>query len=366
MNSARSPEQRERGKRPLFFHYATTIYFRRISKLPRGLLPSISLMFILLPLFFYGHDVKAAELAYFVQQGNYKQEGLYPIEVWHPGTGYLSYEEAKDALLTSLLQTRNECQDRTINRRGATCAITHIWASSFNVSIFQLSIPPGSEVTHAISFVIGVPFYMSCTDGFEGLFVGSCAGNVISKQRDQQCPIAPLQPLPNDPCTQSLEAGRGVDVNGACVAGLTPEMQQQAQCLADKITSLGVPYSGPTSTIRTGAYQAHLREIWEKLIELENLEDPAVKQACTSRKAEIEAHKLSHGLTDRPATSSQHEIGNALDAGKDVIRELINRVTTDTSDLQDYVNSPFPNPPACNLRWGGRFQRRDTVHFQLP
>lgn len=340
---------------------------QRISKLPQRLLPYISLMIMPLSLFVYGHDVKAVEIAYYVQQGYYKQDGLYPIEVWHLGTGYASYEEAKDALLASLLQTRSECQDRTINRLGATCAITHIWASSFNVSVFPVSTPPGSEVTGGSNFVIGVPYHMSCTDGFEGLFVGSCAGNVISKQRDQQCPIAPLQPLPNDPCTQSLEAGRGVDVNGACAAGLTPEMQQEAQCLANKITSLGIPYPGPTSSIRSSAYQTHLREIWEKSGELKKLKDPAVIQACASRKAEIEAHKLSHGLTDRPAASSSpHESGNAVDIGRDVVRELINRVTTDTSDVQDYINTPFANPPACNLRWGGRFRQYDWVHFQLP
>lgn len=182
---------------------------------------------------------------------------------------------------------------------------------------------------------------------------------------EESCPIGSLQPL-NDNCALSLEAGNGVDGAGAC-PGLTPEMNQQKQCLANKITSLGISYPGPTSTTRTGPYQAHLREIWEKLRELKKLEDPAVIQACASRKAEIEAHKLSHGLTDRPAASnSRHESGNAVDIGNDVARELINRVTTDTSDVQDYVNSPFSNPPACNLQWGGRFQQNNWIHFQLP
>ncbi|WP_461577222.1 M15 family metallopeptidase domain-containing protein [Sulfuricaulis sp.] len=143
-------------------------------------------------------------------------------------------------------------------------------------------------------------------------------------------------------------------------------MQQQAQCLADKITSVGISYPGPTATVRTSAYQAHLREIWEKLIELEKEKDPTIRQACASRKAEIENHKRSHGLTDEPAESSRHETGEAVDVGNEVIRELINRVTTDTSDVQNYINTPFANPPACNLRWGGRFRRRDSIHFQLP
>lgn len=290
-------------------------------------------------------------------------------EVWHPGTGYVSYEEAKNALLTSLLQTRNECQDRTINRLGATCTITHIWTSSFNVSVSQLFIPPNSEVTYASSFNVSVPYYMSCTDGSRGLFVGSCGGNVIYKQRDQQCTIAPLQPLPaNDNCAQSLEIGNGVDVMGAC-PGLTPEMQQQAQCLANKITSLGIQYPGPTATIRSTAYQAHLREIWDKDLALKKLTNPTLIQACATRRDEISREKTKHMLRARPAkpSSSQHEYGNAVDIGRDIASELIERVTTDMSDVEDYVRSPSPNPPACELRWGGRFQDNyDPVHFDLP
>lgn len=145
--------------------------------------------------------------------------------------------------------------------------------------------------------------------------------------------------------------------------GLTPAMQQQLQCLADKITALGIPHSGPTATVRTSAYQAHLREIWEKSIALEKETAPA----CASRKAEIEGHRAAHGLTDEPTTSSsRHETGEAVDVSKDVVRELTNRVTTDMSSVQDYIHSPFANPPACNLRWGGTFKKRDSVHFQLP
>jgi hypothetical protein len=34
-------------------------------------------------------------------------------------------------------------------------------------------------------------------------------------------------------------------------------------------------------------------------------------------------------------------------------------------DVQDYVNNPLVNPPACKLRWGGRFKDYDPVHFDL-
>ncbi len=301
-----------------------------------------------------------------MQYGYYQQEGLYPIEVWQSGTGYASYDEAVDALVPALLQWPHQCVDQAIIIGGAICTFKYVGTPTFNLNVSQLYVPPNSEVKFASSFLVALPLLETCTNGNQFITADFCAGNIIAKQRDQQCPIAPLQPLPNDPCTQSLEAGNGVDSTGTCPE-LTPEMKQQAQCLADKITSLGISYPGPTATIRTSAYQAHLREIWEKLIELKKLKDPAVIQACASRKAEIETHKLSHGLTDRPAVSnSRHESGNAIDIGRDVVHELINRVTTDTSGVQDYINSPFTNPPACNLQWGGRFRQYDWVHFQLP
>lgn len=366
MNSAWALDRHKRGQ--LFTRYATLIRFRRAPKLPRGLLQSINSILLLLPLFFYGHDVKAdAELAYFVQYGYYKQEGLYPIEVWQPGTGYASYEEAIGSLVPALLQRPGQCVNQTFNFSGVTCTLTYIGTPTFNAGVFNLYVPPNSEVKFASSFSVSLPLLMTCTNGYQGITADYCGGAIIAKQRDQQCPIAPLQPLSDDPCTQSLEAGRGVDVYGACASGLSPEMQQEAQCLANKITSLGISYPGPTSTIRTGAYQAHLREIWEKAIELDGLDDPAVIQACASRKTEIEGHKISHGLTNEPtASSSRHGTGEAVDVGNDVVRELSNRVTTDMSDLQEYVNSQISNPPACNLRWGGRFRQYDPVHFQLP
>lgn len=342
--------------------------FRSILTLPRRLLPSISSMILVLPLFFYGPDVRAAtESAFYLWYGNTEQAGLEPLEVWNPGTGYSSFQDAVDALVPVIASI---CNNYTINfSNGVSCTYQYVGDYPRSSYISQY-LPKNSEVIAVRLYQILLPLYGTCTNGYTELRGDLCGGAIREKVRNippQQCPITPLQPLPDDPCTQSLEAGLGVDVNGACAAGLTPEMQQEAQCLDNKITSLGIPYPGPTATIRTPAYQAHLREIWEKLRELNNLKDPAVIQACAGRKTEIEAHKFSHGLTDRPAVSnSRHESGNAIDIGRDVVRELINRVTTETSDLQDYVNSPISNPPACNLQWGGRFRQYDWVHFQLP
>lgn len=46
------------------------------------------------------------------------------------------------------------------------------------------------------------------------------------------------------------------------------------RCFADKIAATNaiaypaIPYSGPTATIRNPAYQAHLQNVWDKMIEL--------------------------------------------------------------------------------------------------
>lgn len=344
--------------------------FRWIPRLRAELTPSITSTVLLLSLLFSGNNVNAAieESAYYLNLSVYQQDGLDPLEVWNPGTGYSSFGEAVATIIPTLLQYPNSCiQTRTIRfLNGVSCTLTYTGGNpavfGFGTNIYR---PSTGDVKAVVSYAIIVPLLISCSNGNSGITNDWCGGQIKQKIRDipnPQCPIAPLQPLPNDPCTQSLEAGRGKDKNGACAVGLTPEMQQEAQCLANKITSLGISYPGPTATLRTPAYQAHLREIWEKWEALKEERNPV----CASRKAEIENHKLSHGLTNEPAESSHHETGEAVDVSNEVIRELINRVTTDTSDVQDYINTPHANPPACILRWGGKFRRYDPIHFQLP
>jgi hypothetical protein len=184
------------------------------------------------------------------------------------------------------------------------------------------------------------------------------------------CPVPPLKPLPpDDYCAQSLEAGKGKDVYGACSIALTPATQQQAQCLANKIGALNIPYDGPESTVRSPAYQAHFKEIWENSAWLDAIEeqgDPAVIQACAARRAEVASHMGYHGIVGEPAKSdSNHLSGQAIDVASSVVQQMMAAVGTEWSDVQDYVRSNQVNPPACNLTWGGRFRRYDPVHFQL-
>lgn len=214
---------------------------------------------------------------------------------------------------------------------------------------------------------------------------GKCSNQATGTIVVTACPVPPLKPLPaNDACTASLENGLGVDVDGTCPK-LSDNMKAQMQCFADKITATNVtaspqiPYAGPTATYRTTAYQAHLREIWDKMIQLDL---PANKNnaACKTRRAEIVAAKGcdtnagGHCLEFRPADDSKHSIGQAFDISKSTIQGLLQELTPlpppAMSRLQKKQEQIFlianwlAQPTACNLTWGGSFN--DRVHFQLP
>ena len=213
----------------------------------------------------------------------------------------------------------------------------------------------------------------------------------ISYTSEANCPIDPLPELPKgDLCTDSLEQGAGVDVNKAC-PDLEPEMEKQAQCLANKISRLGlsVPYTGPGATVRTTAYQQHFVDVWKWKTKIDK-DSPTwsdtEKQACAPIVAKVEAEMAKHKIVGKPSNSGDqapHVQRKAIDIDEAVVDAMDAKVSETTfivplyclfcppgypvyiGDVQDYVNNALLNPPPCNLRWGGRFRNYDGVHFDI-
>ncbi len=197
------------------------------------------------------------------------------------------------------------------------------------------------------------------------------------------CPVPDLTAPPfNDACAESLDAGLGEDVSGDCPQ-LSDDMKNQIQCFADKITATNVtarppiPYSKATATIRNAAYQAHLREIWDKMIEL-NIPDNKNNEARRPRQDKVIAEKGcassgncdtnkctagSHCFAYQPATDSNHSTGTAFDVPKGTINGLLLELTPlppapmtplQQQQAQMYMIAYWlASPTACNLVWGG-------------
>lgn len=172
------------------------------------------------------------------------------------------------------------------------------------------------------------------------------------------CPVDPLPDFPTpttDACSASLEARLGLADPAVCPRIPVMEDKNGEPCLKKKLGDLGVPYAGPTSTIRTPAYQAHLKDVWDKWWEHGFVSDPTLYQACTARRTIVENEKNKHGISYDPIGTSHNE-GKAFD----ISRATVDRVPD--------VSGMLRQAPACNLRWGGDYRDSppDAVHFYTP
>lgn len=178
------------------------------------------------------------------------------------------------------------------------------------------------------------------------------------------CSVPDLLPKPTDACSVELEAGKGkvLSVGSACPLPEIMTDPRGHQCFKDKVDALGLtnaPYNGPTATIRTAAYQAHLEDLWDKNIRHGRITDPTMKALCAERKAKVDTEISVHGLTDKPAGRG-HELGRAFDVSNATVNEI-------ESTLLGAGRSIFGlilTPPPCNLQWGGYYPNTiDRVHF---
>lgn len=276
------------------------------------------------------------------------------------------------------------------------------------VNLFQLT--PACPTNYTMGTYGGYSYYCLVNSSGNTTANGTCTGTTCTCNTGYQpdaaktacvaasaCTVDPLPPLPaDDACAEVLEnIGSTQAQKDAACGALTPALQAGEACLMDKLSRTNDLVSGTpiplkiTADIRDIAYQAHLRQVWDKMETLVSLmkKDPAMQTACAARRAEIAAEKgcdnagvckscyaesatqRSHCLKGMPASpnpnDAQHTQGNAFDVS----------ATSTIAPLQDALDARNPpqtipqfldDPTNCNLVWGGTFKtNKDPVHFQV-
>lgn len=208
------------------------------------------------------------------------------------------------------------------------------------------------------------------------------------------CPIDDLSTDPNDPnglkalskqfnetpeqakLTQNLEDGMD------SYSLLSPETRNAEQCLAGRVASeLLQENSGykVTAAVRTLAYQAHLRKLWDKFFDLKRTikKKPAIKQMCPTLIAKVEGEmgfRLDQDPTDPDSTCTAAGRNHCIrsipaDPNKDPKHAVKLAFDISQTAVKNYQNILLPprtmatEANACKLTWGGGFTPIDRVHF---
>ena len=205
------------------------------------------------------------------------------------------------------------------------------------------------------------------------------------------CPVKELTPIA-DLSTQSGETAEQTDLTKKLEDGmngyslLSAATQAAEQCLAGRInTVVGPPSTSGykvTSTIRTPAYQKHLREVWDKFIELQSKvdDDPSIQQSCQTLITKVEG-EMGFSLSQDPADKAdkcnpalgrahcvryppakadpKHIAKTAFDIPLPTVEAFTRRLKRPPpSTVQQEANT-------CGLKWGGTFSSPDRIHFLL-
>jgi hypothetical protein len=154
------------------------------------------------------------------------------------------------------------------------------------------------------------------------------------------CPVEPLKPI-TDPDALRFENGDNVRTDR-----LSANIQRNLQCLRNAI-ALERPAGSitVTSAWRPQAYQDHLREIVDKISQI-NTEGNKKIPACDPIRSDLLLEKARHGLGTIVGRTSNHTAGNAFDASWSGIRAA----RLDALATQCGLTRPFPTD--------------DPVHFQ--
>ncbi len=146
------------------------------------------------------------------------------------------------------------------------------------------------------------------------------------------CQIPPLTEI-TDTAALNFEAGNTVNTSG-----LNATMTAGLSCLQGAASAAGGSVT-VNSAYRPPAYQAHLREVWDRWNDLRNRRDPE----CANLRTEVQAEFQRHGLllTQRPAAASAHTRGEAFD----INWNLPAGVSIDTLATNCGLQRPFATDP---------------------
>ena len=146
------------------------------------------------------------------------------------------------------------------------------------------------------------------------------------------CPVPPLTPI-TDPAAQNFENGNTVDETG-----LNAAMTAALACLRAAAGAAGGAIT-VNSAFRPPAYQAHLREVWDRWNDLRNRRE----QECQDLRTQVQQEFQRHGLllSQRPAAASAHTRGEAFDANWN----LPAGTNIDTLAAGCGLQRPFANDP---------------------
>lgn len=119
------------------------------------------------------------------------------------------------------------------------------------------------------------------------------------------CQVPPLTPI-TDPTALNFEAGNTVDTDD-----LQANMQTALDCVQAAVADAGGTVT-VSSAYRPPAYQAHLREVWDKWRLLRDRREPECADLRTQVQQEFNRHGLL--LTQQPASpNGPHTQGAAID-----------------------------------------------------
>ena len=229
---------------------------------------------------------------------------------------------------------------------------------SATITGFTITGADASEFTTDFASLIGrelpqgqcVSFHVSVTPiraGFHRAVLdisSTHAGGGVLIPLQAGCPVSPLSPI-TDSAAQNFEAGNTVDTTR-----LQPALQTALSCFQSAVTAAGGNTSSfVSSAFRPTAYQNHLREIYDKWLELKNKSLAGCSSLKTQVQAEFNKHGLGH-LKIRPASpTGPHTTGDAFDVNIGSTGLSINRL----DELATGCNLRRPHPAT------------DAVHFQL-